>query len=253
MRSETTAIRKALRARFCAPEWACFFEVPQATGAMAGRTADAIAMNCYPSRGLRIHGVEIKAYRGDWLRELKTPDKAEPIQRYCDHWWIAAPKGVVLDGELPPTWGLLELNGAGLRQTVAAPLLKAEDLSRAFVASLLRSAAGRAAVELHEATREARESEIAKVAERVEREVQQRTRQHEELKSSVTKFEAESGISIASAWGYGAGFGKAVRLVRELGIDSIHSGIRKAADSARKFADKVDASLPPISEINEVA
>ena len=34
-----------------------------------GRYADAIAMNLWPSRGLAVHGFEIKISRGDWQRE----------------------------------------------------------------------------------------------------------------------------------------------------------------------------------------
>ncbi len=60
------------------------------------------------SRGNEIDGHELKVTRSDWLRELDTPVKADAWWPYCTRWWIVAPPGVVLDGELPAGWGLME-------------------------------------------------------------------------------------------------------------------------------------------------
>lgn len=246
-RVTTRAIKDALALRFAAPEWACFFEVASGTGAQAGRSADALAMNMFPSRGLRVHGVEVKASRSDWLRELKNPAKAEAIQRYCDHWWIAAPAGLVKPEELPPTWGLLELNGKTLRQRVAAPVLDAEPMGRPFIASLLRSASGAAARDLHNQVAKATEVERASVAERVKREVDWATRAHRDLQEKVREFEEESGLTIAKGWHGGKEVGRAVRLVQSIGLTSLYGGVRGMAEQARKLANSVEealASLP---------
>lgn len=135
-------LNAAILRRFCAPEWSTFFEVRDATGfSGAGRSADAVAMNCYPSRGLEIHGIEVKSYRNDWIRELRNPEKSAAVQVYCDRWWIVTTPDIVKDGELPPTWGLLVTNGTGvLRQVVAAPKLTPKPIDRHFLASMLRSA-----------------------------------------------------------------------------------------------------------------
>ncbi len=50
------------------------------------RAADAVAMDLWPSKGLEIHGHEVKVSRSDWLSELKQPEKCEPVKRYCDRW-----------------------------------------------------------------------------------------------------------------------------------------------------------------------
>lgn len=121
-------------------EWAFLTEVPSATGSSYRGSADAIAMNLWPSRGLALHGFEIKCARGDWLRELKKPEKADRFIRFMDRWWIvAANDGVVLDGELPDNWGLLVLRGRRLVCKVEAPKLSSEPVSRQFLAALLRS------------------------------------------------------------------------------------------------------------------
>lgn len=135
-------IHDALLARYAPPEWALFFEVRNGTGfTRKTRYADAIAMNLYPSRGLAIHGFEFKASRSDWLVELKNPDKAESICRYCDYWWlVVTDKAIVGPGELPDTWGLLAPRGETFVARVEAAKRQPYSLDRHFFASLCRSA-----------------------------------------------------------------------------------------------------------------
>lgn len=136
----STDVRQALKARYAAPEYAFMAEVSNSTGAGARRSADAIAVSLWPSRGIEFIGFEIKVARSDWLRELKQPAKAEEIARFCDRWWIAAAPGVVLDGELPGGWGLQVLEGSKLKTHKEAPLLESCPVSKSFVAAVLRRA-----------------------------------------------------------------------------------------------------------------
>jgi hypothetical protein len=143
-RKPTTGdVRFALRKRFAAPAWALLEEVRNATGYVRkARMADAIAMSLWPSRGLEVHGVEIKVERSDWIRERDNPEKAEEIAKYCDRWWVAVSDAdIVHEGELPPAWGLLVLRGKALVAVREAPLKEAAPLDRAFVASMLRRGA----------------------------------------------------------------------------------------------------------------
>lgn len=136
-----------LKARYSGDAWAFMTHVPNATGARKSRTADALAMGLWPSRGLNLHGFEVKVSRSDWLGELKKPDKAEPIARYCDRWWlVAGGVGVVLPGELPDTWGLLVVKGARIVCEREAPELTPEPIDRRFLAGLLRGAVGRSPI-----------------------------------------------------------------------------------------------------------
>jgi hypothetical protein len=138
--------------------WMLLPQVRDATGAGSGRTCDGLAMNAWPSRGLEVHGFELKTHRGDWLRELKKPAKAETIFQYCDRWWVVVPdidveagreKPIIRPAELPSSWGLLVVDERGrAAQAVQAPKLKPKPLDRAFLASVLRRLA---AVETPEA------------------------------------------------------------------------------------------------------
>lgn len=249
----TGSVRQALAKRFQAPEWALFFEVSQGTGSYGGRYADAVAMNLFPSRGLRVEGVEIKASRGDWLRELRDPTKSAPVQRYCDHWWIATTPGIVVDGELPPTWGLLELTGGCMRQKVKAPKLDAEPLGRDFLAAMVRRAADKASRELADAVKKATEDERASIEARVAERVKFSTSRHRELETVVAEFEKASGLSI-SGWNGGKEVGDAVKIVRDLGLTSIYGGVRGLAEQARRFADKADGLLATLpSDVQDEA
>lgn len=137
---KSTEIMAALRAAYALPTWACAAEVSPSTGAGSYRRADFVAVNCYPSQGLEIHGVEVKISRGDWLRELKQPGKVEEgVYRFCDRWWVATAPDIVRPDELPPTWGLMELHGTRLKTVVKAPKLTPCPPDAGFLASMLRN------------------------------------------------------------------------------------------------------------------
>lgn len=122
--------------------WVFATQVRSAAGFDATRTADAVAMDLWPSKGLALHGHEIKVSRSDWLRELQKPDKWKPVGRYMDRWWIVVPDAaIVRPGELPPEWGLIVANSGGTRAVKQAPKLDAVPVSRTFLAALLRAAA----------------------------------------------------------------------------------------------------------------
>ena len=136
----------ALRQYFSPPAWAMFTNVSNATGYRADRWADALAVSLWPSRGLHLHGVEIKVSRSDLLRELKDPKKAESIADHCDFWWIAVSDASIAKvDELPAPWGLLvpKKNGGSFTMRIAkqAKQLKPKALTREFAFAILRRAA----------------------------------------------------------------------------------------------------------------
>lgn len=245
---KTSEVNAALRARFCSPEWALFFEVGDATGGNHRRWADAVAMNLYPSRGLEIHGFEVKVSRSDWTKELKTPDKSAPVQQYCDRWWIVTPKDIIKDGELPPTWGHYEVGESGkIRQVVAAPKLTPIDVSKEFVAAMLRraSSADEAVIQtmVMEQLAKARQDDESYIKRRIESE----TRELQSLREQVREFEAASGIKISNRWNYGENIGKAVKMVMKSGVMSTYSGIngiRNAINATLRELDKALEEFP---------
>lgn len=208
-------MRERLRRYYGVGEWALFFEVLDATGARHTRSADAVAMNTWPSRGLAMHGHEIKVSRSDWLSELKRPGKAEAIAKFCDYWWLVAPREIVQPGELPETWGLICPFGDTLKIERQAVKMEAQPITRQFAASLLRNAARLDA----EAMRAAMDAEIKverkKMQERIDSAVKDRSYHYQQMKDAVDKFESASGVKIEE-WN-GGDIGRAVRAVLALG------------------------------------
>ena len=132
-------LRKGPLAR---PAHALLSEVRNQTGySRRVRSADALAVSLWPSRGIWFAGIEVKVFRNDWLRELKQPDKSTEIQQFCDYWWIAAPSGIVKIEEVPETWGLYEIEGKKVKVTRPAPKLSPLPLTQEFVASVFRNQA----------------------------------------------------------------------------------------------------------------
>ena len=247
----TNDITAALRKRFCAPEWAIFFEVANGTGATARRYADAVAMNLYPSRGLRIHGFEVKANRSDWQRELINPEKAESVMRFCDHWWIVAPKGIVRDGELPPTWGLYEINGNGLHCRVQAPALTPETMNRPMVAALLRRAGQVGDNEIREAAAQRTKHMEEYHRKELDRRLEEARAESAKLVSLKEKLETITGGRIARYFD-DRQFIDAVQFVMKTGIANVYSGVRQIATGARRFADEVEKAMGEIVEGEEI-
>jgi hypothetical protein len=106
----------------------------------ARRTADYVAMDLWPSKGLALHGHEIKISRSDWLRELKEPEKAAEFIPYMNFWWlVASHPRIVRDGELPEGWGLMVMRGPLLVVATRAPRRDAKPLTPTRLAALLRA------------------------------------------------------------------------------------------------------------------
>lgn len=192
------ALLELLRKKHSGDAWAFFAEVPERAG-FSPRRIDALAMSLWPSRGLELHGFEIKISRADWLRELRQAEKADGFWKRCDRFFLVAPSGVVAeDGELPPTWGLLQPAGGGLSYRKPAPKLEAAPLDRAFLAGLCRQI-HRASPAEHaldhvrrEAHKQGREDGIDSAKFSIRTAEQELLR----LRSKVTEFETAAGIVI---------------------------------------------------------
>lgn len=241
-------IYAALKQRFAAPEWALMFEVANGTGSHIRRYADAVAMNLFPSRGLELHGVEIKVSRSDWQRELKNPEKAETIFKFCDRWWIAAPEGIVARAELPPTWGLIELKGDRLRQVVAAPALQPEPLTRPFIAAMMR----RTAEIDHAIIDKMVSSKVTEIRQRDEAAIQRRvdslTRDARQKLERIEAIEKSAGISLTD-WNASAEIGLAIKAIQAAGLSAAWGGLQSLADGLRQHSANVQREIDTFKAI----
>lgn len=141
-RQTTAALKNALAARYQAPEWAYFPEMRNGTGGNHSRTSDGFAMNCYPSRGLELHGFEIKASVGDLDAELRSPDKADALGRYMDFWWLVTTVEIRDARQLtiPGSWGIMVRRKERLVVVQKPIMIESETFPRSLLASILRRA-----------------------------------------------------------------------------------------------------------------
>lgn len=188
-----------LQGTFSPPAYITLEEVRDATGFDGHRTADAIAVSLYRSRGKAIWGFEMKVSRSDWLHELKQPEKAESIMRYCDYWALVVPnKDIVKPGELPATWGMYVAQKNRLKCVVPCPKLDPLPMSITMLTALLY------AIQTKHLKIDA--AVINKAKDEGYKEGSARTqdayyeKQYTELHDKVEAFEKASGLNIQYGW-----------------------------------------------------
>lgn len=250
-------IRAAMAKRWTAPEYAIMWEVANGTGAGPSRYADAVIMSLWPSRGLELHGVEIKISRSDWKREAADPRKAEAIARFCDRWYVHTPPGIVDDlSDLPPAWGLREFDGRAWKTIREAAKNEPEPVTRPFLAALLRRADETQRLMINEAMREAREQQYAEMekfratrAKEIDEAAARRTAHLEDAAKNIAAFQQAFGENSISNWGVDhAALGRAARALSDCGsknYGSLSKRLRAAADEIDAIARMVDAPAKP--------
>ena len=224
-----------LAERYKAPAFAFMSHVRNGTGyeRKTVRTADALAMGLWPSRGLELHGFEVKVSRSDFLHELEQPEKADEIARFCDRWWmVVADAKIVKDGELPATWGLLAVTGKRLVCVREATQLAPQPFDRLMLAAIIRR--------VHETHVHVDEVEST-VQDRVAARGDHAVRSLEELQKAVAEFESESGLKITDKWGHGRNLGTAVNLVLGYRSPLKRELLNYHREEARKILAALDA------------
>lgn len=236
------AILDRLRGRFPAPAFVLLPHVRNGTGfAKSPRTADAIAISCWPSRGIYLTGIEIKVTLHDWRKELAAVKKAEPIQRYCRYWYVAAPKGVIPAGEIPETWGLLEVTASKTLETKPAPKLEETKPDLFFVAALCRNVSENF-VSSAEAKRRVDDAVNLSKQEIQELKSLRRLKSaHERLVEDVRAFEEASGVEIREY--AGANVGKAFKLLTESGVQEVPRRAERWRDELQRMAERMSTVI----------
>lgn len=235
-------IIELLSTRYSGQEWAFIRKVPNGTGMAMSRTADAIAMGLWPSKGLHLHGHEIKCSRSDWLREIQDVTKAEAFAQYCHFWWIVAPKGVVELPELPANWGLIIPTGTSLRVKRPATCREPKVIDHAFLAGLLRAAC-RCGVdaELKAAAKGEYErgyqaaQEHQKSGRRAEASVAEQ--ELRTLRKQVAEFNEASGLQFPE-WFGARELGEAVRIVKEARVTAIRFAAERTAKETKHLHER---------------
>lgn len=248
------SVHEALRQHFAAPEFAYLSEVRNGTGygRATTRTADAMAFSLWPSRGLELHGIEIKSARHDWLREKDNPEKADAIGKYCDRWWLAIGDASVADvGELPAPWGLLVFVDGRIKVAKVAERLDAKPIDRLLLAAILRRAAEGCADHVHRDEVAATSAALINAAREegaseARSEHAREQRYHEELKATIANFEKTSGVAL-DRWTHGD-VGLAVRAMTCKTPAELRQSFEYIRNHANRLMRDADEVLAVLSE-----
>ncbi len=255
-------IRKSMTKKWAAPEWAIMWEVANSTGARGNRYADAVMMSLWPSRGLELHGVEIKVSLSDWKREAADPTKAEAIAQFCDRWWIHTPKDLIKDvAELPPAWGLREFDGRAWRTINDAERTDVEPVTRGFLAALLRRADETQRLMIEETLRESHaaaineaEEQRRKFKDEVQRAAVRRTSELSKVAERISDFDEAFGSDFIGGWSDVKTVATAARSLADINSDwgstlQVIARLRKTADELEALrqlsSPEPDSDSPP--------
>ncbi len=238
MKFTATDVRKALRVRYCPPEWCLCEEVANASGAGPQAYADAVAFSIWPSRGYGLQGFEIKVSRSDFLAEMRKPAKADAVGAYCDQWWLVTPPRLVDPAEIPPTWGLMEMTGAGLRVKQQAPRQEPKPLNRAFAAALVRRARDLTAAHVAESIEAGNADRERRMQEEMTRRIADRSQRLAAAEKWRAEFEAAFGQDYP-VYSDPKAFAESVKLAQSLAGE--WGSLRAVRAAASRLVQEVDA------------
>ncbi|MGL4241670.1 MAG: hypothetical protein ACRCTI_11210 [Beijerinckiaceae bacterium] len=216
------------------PQHITLFEVGDAVGGRARRFADAIGVYNWTTPSPHFVGFEIKISRGDWLRELRDPSKADAFLPYCKTWCLAAMPGVANKEELPPSWGLLELHGEKLVTKVRPPVLAPQSPPWPLIQMLIRRAHERRDGEVMSEASKMIARLRADIDRRVEDQVRHAIQQSDGIKHRAAAIKEETGLDLLHGYYNPKSIRHALGLIDALGrMDSA----RRSAEALIKAID----------------
>lgn len=151
--------------------WATFEELRASTGFVNDQRIDFFAVHTWPSESYNSIAYEVKVSRGDFMKEIKHPEKRVFAESMSNESYFVTPRGLVKPEEVPDGWGLITpMNGARrLRITKQATRRHKVNWPMSFIMAMLRRAADplptqRELFKMQEAQREANSLSVLEVA-----------------------------------------------------------------------------------------
>lgn len=207
-------IYNLLKVKYPAEECVLVKEV--ADSGIRRRYLDYMVINLWESRGQSIIGFEEKAYRSDWIKELKNPAKQELHVPYCDYFYlITADDTIAKLEEIPENWGWMVAKGGKLHTIKKAPKLNAKPIPRSLMVSIIRRAADKAGYVHTDEIKSEIQKAVSNEREYNERQTKMLQDNYQDLKKRVAEFEQASGLNFHrfSYLGNAKEIGEAVKLL----------------------------------------
>lgn len=192
-------------------------QVANGAGFGYNRILDVIVFDTWPSKGLLLHGLEIKVSEADFRKELQDTRKFADFAPHLDTFSIVAPQGIVKKELLHDRWGLYTPTSVGDKlRTAKKPLMlhdgTRKEISKSIMASFVRALVARSLSVEGQAEKyeEAFEAGVQSVkSNRLDTSFAQQDL--ERARKSISDFEEKSGVKITT-WN-GSRIGEAVKIV----------------------------------------
>jgi hypothetical protein len=257
---KTEELLLKLSKRFSAPQFAFLSQVRNQTGyanqSDGIRTADAMALSLWPSRGHFLYGFELKVSRSDWLHEYKDPSKAEAIAKFCDYFYLVVPGAAIVDlTEVPPLWGIMIAQGSIVRTIREATKLESVPMTRAFLCGLLRNVTESIArqytptIEVEERIKTQVEARLDAHVSHSDYEGKRNKETLEKLTENLKKFEESSGIDLMQLqyrWTDPVKLGDAVKQVMNGEHERIKERLENLLVTSRHIVDTIQREIEKI-------
>jgi hypothetical protein len=138
-------LERLIEERYPIGEWATTRELGRGTGAVRNpRYIDVAAFGCWPSKGFPREAFECKRSRGDFVAELKQPDKRKWVEEAFHKTWFVTSHGIVKSvDEIPESWGWMEAskNGRSLRAKKQPMVREVGKLKEPLALAMIRNIA----------------------------------------------------------------------------------------------------------------
>ena len=243
-----------LRRKYPEKEFALMAEVSDMAGFGRSRSADYVVVNLWPSRGLEVYGIELKSFRGDWLNELKKPDKAENIFKYCDRFYLLTTDATVAKiEEIPPTWGWMHIKGNGIKIVKEAPKLTPEPISKNFLATMLKRAQDKKSYIHVDSVKDEIEAAKQEGIEYNRKNLQHYQEKYNELLNVAEKFKEKTGINLNNwAWRDNPEkLGEIVRFINDGGTQQIKKELIELEENAKNIVTKISTHIQNLKSLTE--
>jgi len=246
MPSPVDTLYEAMERKYALPHHLLLWEFRNNTGFDTTRSADALAVSLYRSQGQTVTGFEIKRSRSDLLSELRQPEKAEAVGKFCDFFFLVTPdKSIASVEEIPAPWGWLCLRGPRLKVLKKAERLNAVSLDRPTLCALIYATIEK----MRDVVKQSFEDEVAARVKDEHCSLQHRVecseKSEKKLREQVTEFERVSGVKIQSYRHEPAQVGAIVRRVLD-GDDQLvryRSDLKYLALQSNRISESIAQEL----------
>lgn len=243
VRKEKISVWDCLKKHYPDGQYALMQEVSNKAGFDRSRSADFIVMGLWPSRGLNLEVIELKSFRGDWLGELKKPEKQESFFKHADYFWLLTTDETIAKiEEIPSTWGWMVIKGKGIKVIKQAPKLNPVAIDNSLLAALLKRASSKSGFVHEDTIEEEIEKRVEAKKDYTQRHYESLKEDYQTIRQQINRFQQASGVDI-NGWHGVERIGNAVRIICNGELDDYIKELKRLQSSAEGITKRLCSDI----------